>query len=242
MKLEPRQFSRLRPRMVFALVALLAVSACGGGHARPPGPPPAALLPAHAPEPGPTYRIGGGDELEVRFIYQPDMNAHVPVRPDGRISLASTGEIEAVGLTPVELEHLIIERSTHLRNPEVVVIVTKLGEQRVYVGGEVTKPGFVTLRPDMTPLQAVLESGGFKRTAKLESVLLLTPGASGQFSAARVDMAQVVNSGVPERVRLHPNDVVYVPATWISDMNDIVDQYVRGLLPALPRVGAGYSL
>jgi len=52
----------------------------------------------------------------------------------------------------------------------------------------------------------------------------------------------VINHGVPERVRLHPNDVVYVPATWISDMDDVVDAYVRGLIPALPRVGVGYSL
>jgi len=47
---------------------------------------------------------------------------------------------------------------------------------------------------------------------------------------------------VPERIRLHPNDVVYVPQTWIANMNDVVDQWVRGLIPSLPRVGAGYSL
>jgi polysaccharide export outer membrane protein len=223
----------------------LTLAACGAGHPKQtpmPPPPPAALLPPTTPEAGPTYRIASGDELEIKFLYQPEMSAHVPVRPDGRISLASTGELDVVGLTPTELEKLVIERSTRLRNPEVVVIVTKLGDRRVYVGGEVTKPGFVNLRSDMTPLQAVLESGGFRKTAKLESVLLLTPGVNGQFSAARVDMKQVVDSGVPERVRLHPNDVIYVPATWISDMDDVVDQYVRGLIPALPRVGVGYSL
>ena len=48
-----------------------------------------------------------------------------------------------------------------------------------------------------------------------------------------MDMEQVVEDGVPERVRLHPGDVVYVPATWIADMNVVVDQYVRGLIPAL---------
>src|SRR5439155_21384085 len=67
-------------------------------------------------------------------------------------------------------------------------------------------------------------------------------GADGRFSAARVDMKQVVDDGVPERVRLHPNDVIYVPRTWIADMDLVVDEYVRGLIPSLPRVGAGYSL
>ncbi len=227
-----------------ALGVLVALGACGfGGHQAPPPAPSAALLPPPRPEPGPTYRIAAGDELDVRFTFQPDMNVHVPVRPDGRISLPPTGELQVIGMTPAELEKLVAEKSAgRLRNPEVVVIVTKIADTLVYVGGEVFKPGFVALRPGMTPLQAVLQSGGFRKTAKLESVLLLTPAESGQFSAARVDMAQVVNHGVPERVRLHPNDVVYVPATWISDMDDVVDQYVRGLIPALPRVGVGYSL
>jgi polysaccharide export outer membrane protein len=146
-------------------------------------------------------------------------------------------------MTPAELEKVIARKSEHrLKNPEVVVVVTKIAEQRVYVGGEVAKPGYVTLQAGMTPLQAVVQTGGFRQTAKLDSVLLLTPGEGGKFSAARMDMEQVVADGVPERVRLHPGDVVYVPATWIADMNVVVDQYVRGLIPALPRVGVGYSL
>jgi len=225
-----------------ALAAVVALAGCG--HRSPASTAAvAALQPPGPPEPGPAYRIQLGDELHVRFLYQPDMSEVVPVRPDGRITLASTGELTVVGMMPTELERLVIERSsTRLRNPEVTVIVTKMGEQRVYVGGEVGRPGYVTLRPDMTPLQAVLQSGGFKETAKLESVLLMTPGVDGHFQAARVDMKQVVDAGVPERVRLHPNDVIFVPTTWIADMNIVVDQYVRGLIPSLPRVGAGYSL
>jgi polysaccharide export outer membrane protein len=215
------------------------------------GPKPAALgavVPAEvaalaAAEQRHEYRIQAGDELHVRFLYHPDMSEQLPVRPDGRISLLSTGEVLAVGLTPTELERLIAERSSsRLREPEVTVVVTRLAEQRVYVGGEVGKPGYVTLQPEMTPLQAILHSGGFRRTAKLDSVLLLTPQPGGQFSAARVDIAQVVNDGVPERVRVHPGSVVYVPANWIGDMNAVVDLYVRGLIPVLPRVGAGYSI
>ena len=226
-----------------AVVVAIGVSMLGCGHRTAAPATIAALQPAAQPEAGPTYRIQQGDELHVRFLYQPDMSEVVPVRPDGRISLASTGELTVVGMTPTDLERLIVERSsTHLRDPEVSVIVTKLGEQRVYVGGEVARPGFVTLRPDMTPLQAVLQTGGFKTTAKLESVLIMTPGGDGRFAAARMDMKQVVHDGVPERVRLHPNDVIYVPATWIADMDNVVDQYVRGLIPSLPRVGAGYSL
>jgi protein involved in polysaccharide export with SLBB domain len=229
-----------------SLALAVAFAAAGCGHRAPAAAPSAqiaALMPPTSPAPGPEYRIQLGDELHVRFLYQPDMNEQVPVRPDGRISLASTGEIEVVGKTPREVEAEVVEKSSaHLRDPEVTVVVTKLGEQRVYVGGEVTRPGYVALRPDMTPLQAVLQTGGFTRRAKLDSVMLMTPQPDGKFSAARLDMEQVVAAGVPERVRLHPNDVVYVPPTWIANMDDVVDQWVRGLIPTLPRVGASASV
>ncbi len=203
----------------------------------------AALGPAPTPEVGPDYKIQVGDELHVRFLHHPEMNEQLPVRPDGRISLGATGQMEVVGLTPAQLEQMVVTKSSdRLRNPVVTVVVTKVGEQRVYVGGEVGKPGYVTLRNDMTLLQAVLQSGDFRRTAKLDGVLLLTPQPGGTFSAARVNMEQVVDEGVPERVRLRPNDIVYVPPSTVGEMINVVDLYVRGLIPVLPRVGVGYSL
>ncbi|MFN8545943.1 MAG: polysaccharide biosynthesis/export family protein [Candidatus Binatia bacterium] len=184
-----------------------------------------------------------GDELDVRFLYQPDLSQHVVVRPDGRISLAATGELSVIGLAPTELEKAIVDHtSDRLRNPEVVVVLTQIAEQRVYVGGEVARPGYVPLRYDMTPLQAIIQAGGFRGTAKLESVLLFTPAGQGKFQAVRMNLLQVVEDGVPERVQLHANDVVYVPTTWIADADRVVDQWVRGLIPALPHVGVGYSL
>src|SRR5437016_5449735 len=175
------QINRRRARL---FLLALAAAAAGCAHGRAAATAPAALLPPPVREPGPAYRIQLGDELDVKFLYQPDMNEHVPVRPDGRISLPAAGEIAVVGMTPSDLERLVVERtSAHLRDPEVSVIVTKLGEQRVYIGGEVARPGYVALAADMTPLQAVLQCGGFKKSAKLESVLLLTPGTDGAFSA-----------------------------------------------------------
>ena len=203
----------------------------------------AALAPPVPETAGPDYRIGVGDELHVRFIYQPDQNEQLPVRPDGRISLGAAGEIEVVGLTPSELSRVIERRSSsRLRDPEVTVVVTKIGPKQVYVGGEVARPGVVALQPGMTPLQAVMQTGGFRPTAKRDSVVLITPSGDGQFAASRMNMEQVLEEGVPERVRLRANEVIYVPKTWVGNMNEVVDLYVRGLIPALPRVGVGYSL
>ena len=96
------------------------------------------------------------DEIDVKFPFQPSMDHHAVIRPDGMISTPGIGEIAAAGMTPPELEGLIIDKSkARLRDPEVTVILTKMGEQRVYVAGEVEKSNFVPLRPGMTPLQAV---------------------------------------------------------------------------------------
>jgi protein involved in polysaccharide export with SLBB domain len=234
-------------RITFAAllaIASFAVAGCARPAAAPsdPGVVGALMQPPPA-EAAASYRIQVGDELHVRFTYQPEMNEQVPVRPDGRITLATTGEMNVAGMTPSELEGSIVERSsTRLRDPEVRVIVTKVGEQRVYVGGEVGKPGYVVLQPGMTPVQAVMQTGGFRNTAQTDSVLLLSPRRDGEFSAARLNLKQVVEEGVPERVRLASGDVLYVPTSWIGDANQVVDLYVRGLIPVLPRVGAGYSL
>ena len=230
------------------LVTLVAIATMGLGcssnkaQVASTGVIPPALEPAQPWAPDSEYRIKIGDELNVRFTYQPEMDEEVPVRSDGKITLQPTGDLDIVGMTPAEVEDLIEERATELKDPQVEVVLTKMGEQHIWVTGEVRRPGFVTYRPGMTPLQAIAQVGGFLRRAKKDSVLLLTPGADGEYRATRVNMEQVVEEGVPERIRLRPYEVVYVPKTWVASANDVVDQYVRGLIPVLPRVGVGYSL
>src|SRR5262245_1811 len=235
---------RYGKRKVAPVLAMIGLAAAGCATKVTPivAPPPAEILRTNASAPTP-YRIGPGDELDVRFPFHPDFTSHVEVRPDGRVSLPGAGEGEVAGLTPTELEQRVVEQTrSRLRNPEVVVILTRLAEQRIYVGGEVARPGYVVLHGDLTPLQAVIQAGGFKNTAELASVLLLTAGPNSSYRAVRMNMEQVVEDGVPERVRLRANDVVYVPSSWIADADLAVDQWVRGLVPAFPRVGVGYSL
>ena len=189
------------------------------------------------------YRLQIGDRLNIKFPYQPRSNQELPVRPDGRISLDVTGEIVAEGMTPHELEQTIKEKaSQRLRDPEVVVIVTSIGDRRAYVGGEVGRPGFVAVQEGMTPLQAVLAAGGFKDTAQKDSVLYIARGATGTYQASRVDLEDVVENGTPETVRLTGNDVVFVPATRIANLNTFVDQYIRKVLPVESRAGASAAL
>jgi protein involved in polysaccharide export with SLBB domain len=235
-------------RHIAVAALILFVVAGGCGHRQPaPGSDitaevPPALLPPATPEAAPEYRLAVGDEFDVKFPYHPDMGVSTFVRPDGRIDLPPTGEISVIGLTVDEMHKLILERSREtLRNPEVVILLRKVADQRVFVGGQVVRPGSIVLRPGMTMLQAIMVAGGTVPGAKRESTLLMTQTPGGKFAAARVDMAQVEDEGVVERIRLHPNDVIYVPKSFINDANEFVDLWIRGLIPVLPHVGVGYN-
>ena len=173
-----------------AFCALIAMSACSSvGRSLPP--PEATYALTQAPVQRSEYRLQVGDRLNIKFPYHSRSNQELPIRPDGKISLDVTGEIVAEGLTPHQLEDVIKERcSDKLRDPEVVVIVTQMGDRQAYVGGEVGRPGFVAVRDGMTPLQAVLAAGGFKDTAKKDSVLYIARGTDGAYHASRVDLEQ----------------------------------------------------
>lgn len=188
----------------------------------------------------PEYRIQAGDVLRVRYLYHPELNVKVPVRPDGDVSLQIAGVIHAADLTTTELERVIEKRSAHrLREPEISVIVDE-AERKVYVGGEVRVPGFVKFRKGMTPLQAIVDRGGFTTTARIDSVLRMSP-SKGPYQGTRMDFTGPLSDGTPEGVELLAGDVIFVPRTFVGDVNLFVSQYIRGVLPIEPRIGAGTS-
>jgi protein involved in polysaccharide export with SLBB domain len=227
----------------FVLVAGVLTFATGCARQ---GSPVAALPPLDAPLPQPPgqatpYRIKPGDLLRVKFLYHPELDVKVPVRPDGGITLQVGGDIHAAGLTTDELAQVIVDRTKdRLREPEVSVLVAQTADLKVYVMGEVRVPGIVPYREGMTPLQAIADRGGFLDTARVDSVLRLSPG-DNEYQGTRLDLAQALRSGAPEDVELRPGDVLYVPRTFIGDVNAFVRLYIRGLLPVEPRVGAGTS-
>ena len=189
-------------------------------------------------EPG-EYRMQPGDLLRVKFLYHPELDVKVPIRPDGSVTLQLAGDVRAAGLTTTELEKVIKDRtSDRLRDPEISVLVAQLGEQKVYVGGEVRIPGFVQYKPGMTPLQALMDRGGFTDTARIDSVLRVSP-SQNDYQGTRLDFTKPLSAGTPENTQLVAGDVLYVPRTFIGDVDSFVKLYIRGILPLEPRVGAG---
>jgi polysaccharide biosynthesis/export protein len=179
------------------------------------------------------YRIQAGDQFDIKFFYNPELNESITVRPDGRISLQLANEIMAAGLTPAELTKMLKEKySSELDNPEVTVILRSFSSQKVYVDGEVAKPGMVPLTASMTVLQAVSQAGGVKETAKTSEVVIMRRISENKFDVYAVNVSKVIDgTDMSQDIVLMPFDMVYVPRTVIANLDIFVDQYLRKMIP-----------
>jgi protein involved in polysaccharide export with SLBB domain len=189
------------------------------------------------------YRVQVGDQLDVKFFYNPELNEQVTVRPDGRISLQLVHEIRVAGLTPSQLTDLLTQKyAPELKKPEIVVIVRSFGAHKIYVDGEVTKPGLVPLIGFMTVLQAISQAGGMKDTARTSEVVIIRRGENNEPFVSQVNLRKVINgTDMGQDITLKPFDIVYVPRSPIADINIWVDQYIRKNIPIPISTGFGYT-
>jgi protein involved in polysaccharide export with SLBB domain/glycosyltransferase involved in cell wall biosynthesis len=225
--------------LAHALLAVL-IASCAAKPTEAPLPPLGEPLSANLLESG-QYRLEPGDVLRVKFIYQPEMDVKVQIDPDGNIAIPGVGELQAQGKTAEELATDVETLSSqNLRDPEVTIIVAELGPRKIYVGGEVRLPGPVNYRVGMTPMQAILDRGGFTEVARIDSVLHVT-SKGNSVEASRLDFSSEIQKGSPELNTLAVNDVIYVPRTFIGDANAFVRLYIRGLMPTMPRLGVGLN-
>lgn len=122
----------------------------------------------------PDYVIGPDDVLDVSVWKEQDLTRSLQVRPDGRISMPLLNDVQAAGFTPSQLAQNISEKlKKYLTAPQVTVIVTQINSQRVYVIGEVTRPGAYPLLPGMTILQAISSAGGLTQFANSKKIFLM---------------------------------------------------------------------
>ncbi|MDX9736123.1 MAG: polysaccharide biosynthesis/export family protein [Thermoanaerobaculia bacterium] len=191
---------------------------------------PAAAEPAAPP---PEYRLQAGDVLEIKHFYTPELNETVSIRPDGRISLPIAGEVLAEGQTPAGLRDVLSERYARtLREQEVAVVVKEFAGRRIYVGGEVLTPGVIRPPGTVTALQAILEAGGAKSSARLENVVILRNQGTTEPLFMTLDLRGGLERGASRNdVALLPSDIVFVPKTRVAHLAQFVDVYFKQLLP-----------
>jgi polysaccharide export outer membrane protein len=186
------------------------------------------------------YRIQPGDQLDIKFFYNPTLNEQITVRPDGLISLQLIKSMVAAGLTPEQLtDRLKKEYSAQLKEPEIVVIVRSFAAQRVFVDGEVAKPGLVPLTGPTTVLQAISQAGGMLYTGKATEVLVVRRGTENQPITMVLDLEKVRDgTDLKQDIYMKPFDIVYIPKTAISNVNLWIEQYLTRMVP---RIGFTYA-
>lgn len=188
------------------------------------------------------YHIQPGDQLDIKFFYNPELNEQIVVRPDGRISLQLVNEMMAAGMTPGQLtDHLRKAYGGELKKPEVAVIVRTFNDQRVYVDGEVFKPGVVTLPGPMSVLQSIAQAGGMKESARPDEVIIIRKNGEAKPTTLVVNLEDAIDgTDLQQDIALTPHDIVFVPRSAISNLNVWVDQYIRRNVP-IP-IGLGYGI
>jgi polysaccharide export outer membrane protein len=160
----------------------------------------------------PNYVIGAQDVLDINVWKEPDVSRTVPVRPDGKISLPLLNDVQAAGLTPAQLAAQVTDSlKKYVTNPQVTVIVTVINSQRVYILGEVTRPGAFPLIPGMSVLQALSSAGGFTQFAKVKSIFVRR-FENGKEEKFPFNYREVIGGKKPEQdILLKAGDTIVVP-------------------------------
>jgi len=167
--------------------------------------------PTYAANPAtPEYRLGPEDVIEVFVWKQPDLTTTVVIRPDGRISLPLTNELEASGKTAVQLQKEITEKlREYVTQPIVNVIVKQVNSLKISVLGEVRKPDVYRIKNQVTVLDAIAMAGGFTDLARPNRVIVIRNAPSGP-RRIKVNVKQVVADGSKAPFYLQPRDTLYV--------------------------------
>jgi polysaccharide export outer membrane protein len=157
----------------------------------------------------PSYVIGPSDVLSIRVWHEPDLSAlGLPVRPDGKISMALLNDVQAAGLTPMQLgDEITSGLKKYVSDPQVTVAVDAINSKRIYVVGQVARPGAYPLLPQMTVLQALSSAGGFQQYADYKRMYVLRGAQKLPFSYKQTLKGQHLD----KTIILQPGDTIVVP-------------------------------
>jgi len=158
------------------------------------------------------YKIGPEDTLNISVWRNAEISQPVVVRPDGMISLPLLNDVQAAGLTPMQLRDVLRQKlEAYERSPEVSVILTEVRSFKVSVLGEVQRPARYDLRSWTTVLDALALAGGFKDFAARDRIVILRPDGKAM-KRIPFNYKQVITAGGEgENFYLQPGDIILVP-------------------------------
>lgn len=202
----------------FEVVAVLAAMCwilplCWAQGERNAGGPASGTAASQPYHPAGEYVIGPEDVLAVNVWKEDEISRQAPVRPDGKVSLPLIGDVQAAGLTPLQLQQSIRARlAAYLVNPNVTVIVQEARSHRFNVVGEVEHPGSFVLGQPLTVLDGLAMAGGFRDFAKTGGIYVLRLNPDGSHQRIPFNYKQVISGrSLQQNIRLQPGDTVVVP-------------------------------
>lgn len=171
-----------------------------------------------------------------------------PVAPDGRISFPVIGGMHVQGFTVAQVEKMLNERySRQIRNININLILLEIHHPKLYVLGEVERPGSYDIARVPNVLNALTLAGGFKKSGELQEIAVFRNEGLERPIAFKVDIRSALKTGLSlTNIPLKPGDIVYVPKTRLDERNDVFERiFTRGIWAVLPftsSLSAGYSL
>lgn len=165
-----------------------------------------------------TYLIGPGDDLNIFVWRNPDLSTHIPVRPDGKVSIPLVEDVTAIGKTPTTLAREIEDKlRAYVKDPIVTVIVSQFVgpfAQQVRVIGEAAQPRAIPYRRNMSVLDVIIEVGGLTRFAAGDRAMIVR-NVDGKPENIKVYLDDLVNAGnVKDNVAMEPGDILIIPQRY----------------------------
>jgi polysaccharide export outer membrane protein len=193
-------------QLTTALVLVSSVSAAAQS-AKPSSPPAATTSRIYS-----DYLIGPEDVLGILFWRDKELSGDVTVRPDGIITILLVGEVQAVGKTPPLLAAEIQQAAErYLTEPNVTVIVRQINSRRIYITGEVNRPGAYLLAGPLTVMQVIALAGGVREFAVLDSITILRE-ERGKTRALKFNYEDVARGRrLEQNFELQPGDTIIIP-------------------------------
>lgn len=177
------------------------------------------------------FIVGPGDSLEIQVWRHPDLTRAIEVQSNGFIAYPLVGDVKVAGMNLTDLQHLITQHlSDYIVNPQVTIQVRLPKSQKVFVLGEVRRPGVYLLDNPMTALEAIAQAGGFTLDAKKRKVFLVRKNQGGASDPLFLDIDSTLNGkDMEQNVTLQRGDILYVPPSEIAK----TDRFFRHLAIAL---------
>jgi len=165
-----------------------------------------------------TYLIGPGDDLNIFVWRNPDLSTHIPVRPDGKISIPLVEDVTAIGKTPTTLAREIEDKlRAYVKDPIVTVIVSQFVgpfAQQVRVIGEAAQPRAIPYRRNMSVLDVVIEVGGLTRFAAGDRSMIVRT-VDGKQENIHVHLDDLVRDGdIADNIPMQPGDILIIPQRY----------------------------